>query len=99
MTRTRWLALGVVAIVAVTAAVLSQRGPARVAVASVKATRQPRFVFTVAASGEISDFSAVPQLWAVAAGLTVSVAVGIAAGYWPAQRAAALNPVEAPRHE
>jgi hypothetical protein len=42
---------------------------------TVRATRQARFVSTVAAAGEISDFSAVPQLWAVAAGLTVSVAV------------------------
>ena len=47
----------------------------------------------------ISEFSAVPPLWAVAAGLTVSVCVGVAAGYWPAQRAAALDPVEALRHE
>jgi putative ABC transport system permease protein len=47
----------------------------------------------------IDDFSAVPPLWAVAAGLTVSVGVGVAAGYWPAQRAAALDPVEALRHE
>jgi putative ABC transport system permease protein len=47
----------------------------------------------------ISGFSAVPPWWAVAAGLTVSVGVGIAAGYWPAQRAAALDPVEALRHE
>jgi putative ABC transport system permease protein len=47
----------------------------------------------------ISGFSAVPPLWAVAAGLTVSVGVGVAAGYWPAQRAAALDPVEALRHE
>jgi putative ABC transport system permease protein len=47
----------------------------------------------------IGGFSAVPPLWAVAAGLTVSVCVGVAAGYWPAQRAAALDPVEALRHE
>jgi putative ABC transport system permease protein len=47
----------------------------------------------------ISGFSAIPPLWAVAAGLTVSVCVGVAAGYWPAQRAAALDPVEALRHE
>jgi HlyD family secretion protein len=48
-----WLVLGVLAIVAVTAVVLSQRGPARLAVDTVKATRQPRFVSTVTASGEI----------------------------------------------
>ena len=47
----------------------------------------------------ISGFSAVPPLWAVVAGLTVSVGVGVAAGYWPAQRAAALDPAEALRHE
>jgi len=47
----------------------------------------------------ISGFSAVPPLWAVAAGLVTSVGVGVAAGYWPAQRAAALAPVEALRHE
>lgn len=53
MTRTRWLVLGVLAIVAVTAVVLSQRGPARIAADTVGATRQDRFVSTVTASGEI----------------------------------------------
>jgi HlyD family secretion protein len=53
MTRTRWLALGVLAIVAVAAAVLSQRGPAHLPVDTVRATRQARFVSTVTASGEI----------------------------------------------
>ena len=47
----------------------------------------------------ISGFSAVPPLWAVAAGLVTSVSVGVAAGYWPAQRAAALAPVDALRYE
>ena len=28
-----------------------------------------------------------------------SIGVGIAAGYWPAQRAAVMEPVEALRHE
>jgi HlyD family secretion protein len=53
MARTRWLTLGVLAIAAVTAAVLSQRGPARIRVDTVRATRQARFVSTVTASGEI----------------------------------------------
>ena len=47
----------------------------------------------------IGGFSAVPPIWAVAAGLTASIGVGIAGGYWPAQRAAAMEPVEALRHE
>ena len=47
----------------------------------------------------ISGFSAVPPIWAVAAGLMASIGVGIAAGYWPARRAAAMEPVEALRHE
>ncbi len=44
-------------------------------------------------------FPAAPPLWAVASGLVVSVAVGVLAGYWPARRAAALDPVEALRYE
>jgi HlyD family secretion protein len=53
MTRNRWLVLVTLAIVAVTAVVLSRRGPARIAVDTVSATRQERFVSTVTASGEI----------------------------------------------
>jgi HlyD family secretion protein len=53
MTRPRWLLLCVLATVAVTAVVLSRRGPAGIAVDTVRATRQGRFVSTVTASGEI----------------------------------------------
>jgi HlyD family secretion protein len=53
MTGTRRLVLGVLAMVAVTSVVLSRRGPAGIAVDTVGATRQVRFISTVTASGEI----------------------------------------------
>ncbi len=47
----------------------------------------------------ISGFSAVAPLWAIASALVTAVVVGLTAGYWPARRAAGLDPVEALRHE
>jgi putative ABC transport system permease protein len=47
----------------------------------------------------LTGFSAVAPLWAIAAALVASIGVGVAAGYWPAQRAARLDPVDALRHE
>ena len=53
------------------------------------------FLLSLAAPG----FPAVPPLPVVMAGLLVSCLTGIVAGYWPARHAAALDPVEALRHE
>lgn len=47
----------------------------------------------------IPDLPTEIPMWAVVAGLAVSVGVGLGFGVWPAKRAAALDPVEALRWE
>lgn len=47
----------------------------------------------------LPDLPAEVPAWAVAAGLFVSMGVGLGFGVWPAKRAAALDPVEALRWE
>jgi HlyD family secretion protein len=53
MTRTWWIAIGIVAAGGLAAVAVSRRGPSRIAVDVGPVTRQARFVSTVTASGEI----------------------------------------------
>ena len=53
----------------------------------------------LAAAFLFPGFSAMPPLWAVIAGFSTSVVVGLLAGFLPARRAAQLEPVEALRYE
>jgi putative ABC transport system permease protein len=47
----------------------------------------------------LTDLDTVISLWSVALSFGISVGIGIIFGWYPAQRAASLNPIVALRHE
>jgi putative ABC transport system permease protein len=56
-------------------------------------------LITMALGALVPSLPSKVPLWAVVTGFSVSVAVGVFFGVWPAVKAARLDPVEALRYE